>query len=374
MGRCPVKWSVKDDEKLMRMRDGGSQWVDVASALGKSDSRCRRRYKELKGSPPPAPPEAVEGMRESAFEARLNRLEKENAALRAKLEPRRLPVEQEHEAEIQDVGEYWRRCEEKAKADIARANTKGQFKVTLDSDVIGVSFISDQHIGPGTPVDFERMRLDAELIAATPGLYAILGGDLCDNHVKHRSAIMAARSQPSDQWRLAEYYLNILAEKIAVVVSGNHDDWTDEIAGISVLEMVCRAQRVCYAPDEAFIDLGCGDITYRLAMRHQFGLNSRFNQTHAVKQWQRLGDYQFDIGCVGHHHEACMEQGLYRAQPCIYIRPGSYQITSSYSRRFGYNRSIPTCPTVLLYPNERRMVGYWDVREAAEVLQLKRAA
>lgn len=362
-----------DTTEIVRLRESGLQWRQVADRVGISESTARTHYRNYKQQAPP-PAAAVEAMQGASFESRLKRLERENSELRAKLEPRRLPVEQEHEAEIQDVGEYWQRCEEKATADIARANTKGQFKVTLDSEVIGLSFISDQHIGPGTPCDFKRMREDAELIAGTERLYAVLGGDLCDNHVKHRSAIMAARSQPSDQWRLAEYYLNIFAEKIAVVVSGNHDDWTDEIAGISVLEMVCRAQRVCFAPDEAFIGLGCGDITYQIAMRHQFNLNSRFNQTHAVKQWQRIGDYQFDIGAIGHHHEACLEHGIYRSQPCIYIRPGSYQITSSYSRRYGYNRSIPTCPTVLLWPNERRMLGFWDVRDAAEMLTKTRAA
>ena len=361
----PTSWTPARDEALVRLRNAGRQWVDIARELGTTDSTARRRYLKLQEQPPQ---QAVESMQASSLDARLSRLERENAALRAKLEPRRLPVEQDHEAEIGDIGEYWRRCEEKAKADIARAHTKGQFRVTLEANVIGLSFISDQHIGPGTPVDFERMRLDAELIATTPGLYAILGGDLCDNHVKHRSAIMAARSQPSDQWRLAEYYLGIFAEKIAVVVSGNHDDWSDEVAGISVLEMVCRAQRVCHAPDEAFIDLACGEQVYKIGMRHQFGMNSRFNQTHAVKQWHRLGEKDFDIGCIGHHHEAAMEHGIYRGQPVVYIRPGSYQITSAYSRRFGYNRSLPTCPTVLLWPDERRMMPFWDVRDAADFL------
>ena len=368
-----MAWDAQADAELIRLRDSGQTWVEIGRALQVTPDSATARYRRAKRAEPP-PTKAAAAMQESAFEARLRRLERENAELRSKLEPRRLPVEQEHEAEIQDVGEYWRRCEEKAKADIARAHTKGQFRVTLDSEVIGVSFISDQHIGPGTPVDFERMRLDAELIAATEGLYAILGGDLCDNHVKHRSAIMAARSQPSDQWRLDEHYLSIFAEKIAVVVSGNHDDWSDEVAGISVLEMVCRAQRVCHAPDEAFIDLGCGEQTYRIGMRHQFGMNSRFNQTHAVKQWHRLGEKDFDIGAIGHHHEAAMEHGIYRGQPVVYIRPGSYQITSAYSRRYGYNRAIPTCPTVLLWPNERRMMPFWDVREAAEVLHGLRGA
>lgn len=360
-----MNWTPELDERLRRLHGEGMSFRRIADVLGCHRSAVSRRLERI--STPP-PPEAVEAMQAAGLEARMARLERENAELRARLEPKRLPVEQDHEAEIGDVGEYWRRCEERAKEDIARAQTKGQFRVSLDDEVIGIAFVSDQHIGPGTPVDFERMRLDAELIAATPGLYGILGGDLADNHIKHRAAIMAARSQPSDQWRLAEYYLNIFAEKIIVTIAGNHDSWADEIAGISVLETVCRMQRVCYAPDEARIEIGCGEQTYRVAMRHQFRMNSTFNQTHAVLQWLRLGEEEFDIGAIGHHHEACVSQHVYRGQPVVCVRPGSYQVTSAYSRRYGFNRSIPTCPTVLLWPGERRLMPFWDVRDAAEAL------
>lgn len=54
-------------------------------------------------------------------------------------------------------------------------------------------------------------------------------------------------------------------------------------------------------------------------------------------------------------------------------RPGSYQITSSYSRQYGFNPTTPTCPTFLLFANERRTIGFRDVREAVATLKAESA-
>lgn len=370
-------WTETELQRVVDLRSAGYSWRAVGDEMGRSASAVRLApLHRLTGSNPLQAAVAKQMAQAAGIptvEERLAKLEAENDALRQRLEPKRLPVEQEEVAEFRSVADYWQQCEEQATADIARSREKHRFRVNLGDELIAIAFVSDQHIGPGTPVDFKRMREDAELIAATPGLYGVLGGDLADNHIKHRAPIMAARSQPSDQWRLAEYYLSIFAEKIIVTVSGNHDDWTDEIAGISALGIVCEKQRVCHASDEARIDVAVGGEVYRVAMRHQYKMNSSFNQTHAVLQWLRLGEEEFDIGAVGHHHEAAVSQNVYRGKPVVCVRPGSYQITSAYSRRYGFNRSIPTCPSVLLWPNERRMMAFWDVRDAAEALTRLRA-
>lgn len=370
-------WTEEELRRIVDLRASGLSWPQVGESMGRTADSVRRAPIHRLTVSSPIQAVVAEQMAAAAgkptFAQRLAALEEENATLRQQLNPQRLPVEQEAVAEFRSVADYWRQCEEQATADIARSREKHRFRVVLDDDIIAVAFVSDQHIGPGTPVDFRRMREDAELIAATPGLYGILGGDLCDNHIKHRAPAMAARSQPSDQWRLAEHYLSIFADKIIVTVSGNHDDWTDEIAGISALGIVCEKQRVCCASDEARIDVAVGGEVYRVAMRHQYKMNSSFNQTHSVLQWLRLGEDEFDIGAVGHHHEAAVSQNVYRGHPVVCIRPGSYQITSAYSRRYGFNRSIPTCPSVLLWPRQRRMMAFWDVRDAAEVLGHLRA-
>lgn len=266
--------------------------------------------------------------------------------------------------------ELWDAAEKDAAQRIERVSRQSQFDAQIDDDKpIGLTFISDQHIAPGTPVDFKRMRLDAELVRETPGMYAILGGDGIDNHVKHRAAVLAARSQPDDQWRLFRHYLKIFGQKVLMVVAGNHDAWTNQFAGVDVLKMICQDVGYKYTGFGGTVRVQIGDgRTYTVAARHQYRYNSSFNQTHAVKQWFRLGEEEFDIGCICHHHEAAVETFMARGLPRIAIRPGSYQITSAFSLQFGFNNSTPSCPSVILFPRERRMIPFTDVRDAAEVL------
>lgn len=271
------------------------------------------------------------------------------------------------------VEDVWKREEERSSRSIRKAKEASTFRWTAPSGTLLLTFISDMHIGPGTPCDFKRMREDAELIRDTPGCYAVLAGDQVDNHIKHRSAVLASRSQPEDQYRLFEYYLRILGDKCLVVTSGNHDDWTNQIAGVDVLGRIVRERRVFYSPDEAWLEIKVGGQDYIVGVRHQYRFGSAFNQTHTVKQWLRLGPREFDIGCIGHHHEAAIEQHIYRDKFRWVCRPGSYQITSSYSRQFGFNHSIPTCPTFVLHGDEHGIDGFKSIRSLKKAYSVMRS-
>ncbi len=266
------------------------------------------------------------------------------------------------------VEELWRKAEELSARKIRKAAEQSTFRFRAPGPHVLIAAVSDQHIAPGTPVDFKAMREDAELIRDTPNCYAVLGGDGTDNHIKHRAAILAQRSTPEDQFRLYEYYLQILVEKLITLISGNHCNWTVQFAGVDMVARIAHAQKICYAPDEAIIEVSVGSQTYTIGMRHQFRMNSSFNQTHSVKQWLRLGEREFDLGIVGHHHEHAMESFVYRQQLRWGCRPGSYQITSAYSRAYGYNKSIPTTPTFLLRGDRKEILGFPTLRAAREFI------
>lgn len=266
----------------------------------------------------------------------------------------------------------WKAAEIDNAEHIRKAMLMAEFSVDLPAEPCAISFISDQHISLGNTVDLVRMREDAELIAESDGCYAILGGDATDNHIKHRSAVLAARSQPSDQFELFEFYLSIFAHRVLVGIAGNHDLWTNEFAGVDVLGMLHKKHRICYAPDEALLNIKVGEQLYRVCMRHQFRFNSTLNQTHTVKQLYRMGEHEFDIGCVGHHHEGAVESFLAKGEYKWACRPGSYQITSSYSRMYGFSKAKPTCPTFLIYPDRKEIVGFADLKPALRMLKGER--
>ena len=270
-----------------------------------------------------------------------------------------------------DAAMLWQQAEKHNEKAVNKAIKRSNFSVKLGNDPVGIAFVSDQHISAQNSVCLKRMREDAELIAATPNLFACLGGDGVDNHVKHRSALLAARSTPGDQWLLYEYYLSLFAHKILAMISGNHDAWTEGFAGFDMVNWIAQKNKICYAPAEAHLDVDVGGQQYLISFRHQYRMNSTFNETHAVKQWLRHGDRPFDVGCVCHHHSPAVEECLIMGEHRIFCRPGSYQITSSHSRQYGYNLTTPTCPTIVFYPSERRIVGFYGVQDAAKWLRME---
>lgn len=267
------------------------------------------------------------------------------------------------------VEQLWGKVEEQTAEDVVRHEHERMIDVAIDDDrPIGLVFASDQHIRQSGPIMVRRMREDAELVAATDGLYGILGGDGVDNHIKHREAMANGGDKPKDSWRLYDHYIGLWDRKLLAMVSGNHDDWTRDFTGVDQVKTLAGRNAVHYAPDEALIRLALGTQPYRILMRHQFQYNSKFNLGHTVKRLWEMGNDDFDVGVVGHHHQAACEpfqkHGVWRWA----LRPGSYQLSSSHSRRYGYAHSYPTCPTVILYPNRREIMGILDVWQAASYL------
>jgi len=235
---------------------------------------------------------------------------------------------------------------------------------------IGVCFVGDQHIG-NEGSNHELMREDAGLIQQTPGMYAILGGDGWDNHIKHLAAIINAKSAPADQAKMFVYYVGLFKQKILAVISGNHEAWTKQVAGIDVLKMLIDHGTIIYSPHGLKLTLRVGGQDYRIYIRHKTQFNSSMNLTHTIKQLYRFGDWPFDIGFRGDQHEADIEE--FRAHGLMRwaLRGGSYLILSEFGEMKGYPRPMPISPTVILYPGERRIDGYSDLHKA--ILPLKAA-
>ena len=347
------------DEEVLELQNIYGSWKDAAEALGLGAGALRsrasrvRKKREAQGT---VPQNELQAFRESS--------ERGSTEIPPRIDA---PIVRGGQDDVQ-IEDMWREAEQSCEKKIHQEMKREKFVARFAEPVVAVSFISDQHIAPGTPCDLKRMREDAELIRRTPGLYAVLGGDGTDNHIKHRSAILGAKSTPTEQWMLYEYYLNLLGPKLVCAVTGNHDSWTVQMAGIDMLGWLGRTNKLVTASHGAQLELNVGTQQYKVHCRHQYRYNSGFNQTHAVKQLLRMGDYDFDIGVIGHHHEAAMEAFMWRGQQRWACRPGAYQITSHHSSQYGYSPAVPTCPTFLLSGQERDIVGFFDVRTAVRYL------
>ena len=375
-------WTRQEEEVVKEERRQGTEVADIAAMLGRTASSVSGKIRDLKDrgeliwtdrqGNEVNPAESKEQIRKASHEFENVALKAEIKDLEGKISDFKTGVTIEPEWDDEWVGpKEWERAEVDGRKRIDKAVKRGRFKVDFEKGPVAICAISDQHIAKGTPCDFSRMREDAELIRDTEGFYAVLGGDGVDNHIKHRAAMISAGSGPDDQWRLFDYYLQLFGDsnrsesKILAVISGNHDAWTKEMSGVDYLSSVVANNKLCYAPAEARLDITVEGQPYKMVMRHQTGrFNSSLNQTHAVKRFYEYNDEIFDIGVIGHHHEAAIEMFIRHGLKRYAARPGSYQITSPYAHQYGFGRSIPTCPTFVLFPGERRMIGFADVRDA----------
>ena len=364
-------WTPDEINTLEQMTAQGNSVQEIAAALERTtDSvRSRRNFERRTGKTRPAaavPADTVVEFENSALKSEIDELQKRLNTYNNKASSSGVECEW---VDDWDGGEEWQRAEQQAEKAIDKAAKRGRFKINFpDSRPVAISCISDQHIAPGTACDFKRMREDAEMIRDTVDpipFYACLLGDGVDNHIKIQQAVLNASSVPDTQWRLFDHYLGIFGDKILTVISGNHDAWTPSGSGVDYLSKLAASRRICYAPAEARLTVTVGGQDYRLLLRHQAGrFNSSLNQTHVVKRFWEMSEEEFDIGVIGHHHAAALECFLKRGRKHYAARPGSYQIGTPYSRQYGFEPSVPTCPTFILFPGQRRMIAFDDLRDA----------
>lgn len=345
-------------DKAVAMRADGRTYAEIAALCGVCDDTVRNhiRKHQFRRAAKAEPQHVPQQQQDLAAEIEAMR----QAAQRV------TPV---IEAPAVDMRQVWQQYETANAATILKVQARREFRWSIPgNEPFAIAFPSDQHISLG-PVDMRQMRIDAECIASTPRMACVLVGDGVDNHIKHRSAVLAATDTPDMQWMLYEHYLTLLRESIACIAAGNHDAFSKQIGGVDMVAKMAAAQKLCYTPDEAYLTAELGGVEYVIGVRHQYRMNSSFNQTHSVKQWLRNGMKPFDIGVIGHHHEHAQETAWIMGRMRWFARPGSYQITSGYAAQYGFNDAMPTTPTVVIYPQERQIVGFDTCHKAAKWLR-----
>lgn len=269
------------------------------------------------------------------------------------------------------IDSIWEQLAERSRK-LKETGHKKPVRIKIDTDQpIGIAAISDQHIGG--MCDYDQMREDAETIRETDGMFAILAGDSLDNHIKIMSAIIAQEVKPSKQLELFELYLSWFGDSILGLISGNHDLWTKKLTGFDVIKRLATEKKMLYHPEELRLEIQVGSQVYKFLVRHKGRYNSIYNAAHSHAQMWRLGDWPFDVGILAHTHtHACIPfdaHGLTRWA----LRPGAYQIYSSYAEEEGFSGAFDTrCPAVILYPDKRKIVGLSEIGDAATMLAAER--
>jgi len=244
-------------------------------------------------------------------------------------------------------------------------------RVAIETDrPIGVVFTSDWHIG-SSGTDHERLLADVETIATFPGLFAYVGGDPTDNMVTAKLSHVARDEQlvpPRDQWRLYRSLIEKLRPSLIAIGRGNHDAWTQRVAGIDGIEAALEGIPVIQTGEDTYIELVVGEQEYVIYRKHRPIASSRTHRASGAKRAYDWGERTFDVGVTEHHHEASltceMRHGRYR----WFITTGSYKVRDAYAREGGFVHGGPRMPVVIFWPDRHKIIAELGIDDAIERL------
>lgn len=275
-----------------------------------------------------------------------------------------------------DVSRLWQSLIHRQGRVQSRADAKLRQRITLPGNLpTAIVFISDIHFGDSF-TDYAQVYADAQVIRETPGMYAILAGDMVDNWITPKLQwIQRHQAVPlEDEWALCEDYLqNQLGDKLLAVVSGNHDARTDQLGGIDYLKLLLQNADVLYDQNEVIFQLCLGGYEWGVKVRHKWRGRSEINQTHGIEKDLRLGSDDWDIGVGGHTHAATtFREFVYHDRLRLAVQLGTYKFDDHYGAQCGFPRTVGNgSGAVVFYPS-----GEWhqcrNVEMAAKVLRVER--
>lgn len=262
-----------------------------------------------------------------------------------------------------------------AELDIRRASQRVEFS----DKAICLAWLGDLHLGDvGT--DIERAFDDAEVIAGTPGMYATLNGDLVDNFIKQwalKLYLGGSGLNIAEQWALLRRYLRLLGPKTWLVLGGNHEAWTEQLAGVDVLRGLVAefSPAALYDAHDCRVVVSVAGTEYPIRVRHQWRGKSIYNATQGIERAARFDERDFVIGVGAHTHEAALaRQFVVDGQTLLAVLTGTYKRLDQYAREQGFPASNQaTAIATVICAESCEPMAFSDLGMAARVLGALRA-
>jgi UDP-2,3-diacylglucosamine pyrophosphatase LpxH len=226
--------------------------------------------------------------------------------------------------------------------------------IHLGDQPVALAFLSDLHIGSeGT--DYDAIKRDTDLISKTDGMYAVFHGDGIDNWIIGKLQALQRNQAVSFKNEILMFrrWLELISEKLLIVVSGNHDNWTKKLSGIDIIPNYLTNTCVLYDPFEVRVQVSCGTGSWDMLIRHQWKSSSIFNPTHGIEVGYDRMTLPFDIGVGGHTHIGTLVRPFYRHnKERLAILTGAYKRVDSFSKEIGFADTMTNgCGALILFPD-----------------------
>ncbi len=236
-------------------------------------------------------------------------------------------------------------------------------EVETDKPIVRAT-TADWHLGM-FGVDLDAFLNDVYYIRDEPLLKVHVGGDGYHNIIQP-SKMGSGHNQAPISVQKGTYVLALeeLQDSIETVRTGNHNYWAALAEGEDWDKEITRKIKLLYLKHYGVIYYKVGKMVYPWLMLHKSRYNSSFNLTHNCKQNQRMYFPKARVVVAEHQHIAAVEQYQYDGKECVAIRPGTYAVYDDYAQQNGYFGAHVCNPAVVMFPNEDKIVGFKDMRDA----------
>lgn len=235
----------------------------------------------------------------------------------------------------------------------------------FDNNRAVIIFSADWHLG-SLSCSYSEFQKNIELILNTPQVYMITVGDLIDNFRRFNALqpVLSQIANPRDQILILRSILNEFWQKKKWIAAcwGNHDVQRDEeIYGQSVVKDELNKNLV-YFNGKGILNLLVGKQKYIIRMSHSFKGNSIYNQLHSAMREMRFQYPDADIFVSAHKHQPAIANTYEFGQRKCFIRTGSFELDSGYSKRF-WAPGIIGVPAVVLRSDRHDVFVYPSLEE-----------
>ena len=252
------------------------------------------------------------------------------------------------------------------------------FRIGIKSDEpIGLTVVGDPHMG-SNGCNIPLLRRDCEIMASTPGVYAINIGDTADNWGYGRLVALYAENDVSRQTerRLARWFLEDAGVPWILWLMGNHDNMHGEFStylktlNAKILPMIdWQAKfRLCF-PNGREIKIDAA---------HNHKGTSIYNRLHGQKR-AALWNENADIYVAGHHHNSAITQEeLDDGRYVTLARARGYKWIDDHAKVHGFRDNLHGASIMFVIdPKATNPVGlihpFADIEEGADYLNWKRS-
>jgi len=271
-------------------------------------------------------------------------------------------------SEVLDEDEvYERACQRWAEAQDLE-NRKAQQRLEFSHGPACLVFLADLHFG-GFGVDYPRAFAEAEIIRDTPGMFACFVGDAVNNFIAGRLVQKALVGELliDEGWAIFRRWLRIIGPKMRLVVSGNHENWTRQLAGVDYMRECTAsvAPGVIYDRDDCRIKLQVGDAVWPGRIRHKWQGKSIYNPTHGIERAAKWdADFLWAVGA--HNHSSGVARGFnVGGRSGMAVMCGTYKRIDDFAAMLGFPKRNESVAVALVFDEETNSITGFESLEFA---------